>query len=293
VRDEFVRRMQLAMGGPAPHGTFVHVYLNGLYWGLYNLVERPDASFCESYFGGDKTTWDSNNAGEPTGESTLNTWTQMFTTVRAGLTDNAAYQKIQGNHPDGTPNPAYTNLLDVDNYAIYMLDNLWIGMLDWPWHNWYAACRRPPDATGFKTFSWDGEMILGFWGSWLTTDVTGVGGQIAEPYAALKQNAEFRLRFADLAHKHLFRDGVLTAASAGRMYSNLTTVVEMAVVAESARWGDQWGGTPRTQANWRSARSNYLANYFPARTANVIGQLKNANLYPKVAPPVLSRYYDF
>ena len=32
-RDEFGRRTQLAMGQPASHGIFGHVYINGFYWG--------------------------------------------------------------------------------------------------------------------------------------------------------------------------------------------------------------------------------------------------------------------
>ncbi|MBC8089012.1 MAG: chitobiase/beta-hexosaminidase C-terminal domain-containing protein, partial [Phycisphaerae bacterium] len=40
IRDEFGRRLHLDMGHPAPRGKFEHLYLNGLYWGLYNLVER-------------------------------------------------------------------------------------------------------------------------------------------------------------------------------------------------------------------------------------------------------------
>ena len=65
ARDEFGRRVQLAMDQPASHGRFVHVYLNGVYWGLYNMVERPDQSFGESYIGGDKDDWDGLNSGNP------------------------------------------------------------------------------------------------------------------------------------------------------------------------------------------------------------------------------------
>ena len=28
------------MGGIAPHGSYVHLYLNGVYWGLYNLTDE-------------------------------------------------------------------------------------------------------------------------------------------------------------------------------------------------------------------------------------------------------------
>ena len=42
----------------APHGKYVHLYLNGMYWGLYNLHERPDDSFADEYYGGDKDDYD-------------------------------------------------------------------------------------------------------------------------------------------------------------------------------------------------------------------------------------------
>ena len=44
IRDEWMRQSMLAMGYPSARGIFVHLYLNGLYWGLYNLCERPSTS---------------------------------------------------------------------------------------------------------------------------------------------------------------------------------------------------------------------------------------------------------
>ena len=35
--------------------------------------------------------------------------------ANAGLSSTVAYQRIQGNNPDGTPNPAYPQMLDVEN----------------------------------------------------------------------------------------------------------------------------------------------------------------------------------
>jgi hypothetical protein len=40
IRDQWCRDAQNAMGGYGPHGTYAHVYLNGLYWGLYNIGEK-------------------------------------------------------------------------------------------------------------------------------------------------------------------------------------------------------------------------------------------------------------
>src|SRR6185503_3647458 len=42
----------------AQHTRYVHLYLNGLYWGLYFLHERMDESAAASYLGGDKDEWD-------------------------------------------------------------------------------------------------------------------------------------------------------------------------------------------------------------------------------------------
>ena len=58
TRDQFMRDLQLDTGNAASHGRFVHLYVNGLYWGLYNPCERPDASFSSSYYGGEKEDWD-------------------------------------------------------------------------------------------------------------------------------------------------------------------------------------------------------------------------------------------
>ena len=54
TRDQFTRDLQIAMGGHGSHGTFVLLYLNGQFWGLYNLVERPDDAFQATYFSGDE-----------------------------------------------------------------------------------------------------------------------------------------------------------------------------------------------------------------------------------------------
>ena len=285
VVDEFMRRTQLALGQPSAHGTFVHLYLNGLYWGLYNATERADASFCATYFGGEKEEWDTLNSGEPKGESNTATWNAMLSQARAGLSDPTPYEKIQGNNPDGSRNPNYDDLLDVENYIDYMFSNFWGGTGDWPWHNWYVGCRRPPNSTGFKFFNWDSEGAIVVWSS-LDANVTGVSDGAAVPYVALKQNTEFRLLFGDHAHRHLFNSGSASANASFARYKKLVDQIELAVIAESARWGDMARSTPFLQADWRTTRDYILGTYMPRRSAIVLDQLRAAGLYPDVAAPV-------
>ena len=56
VTDQVLADLQnlASGGGDAPHGQWVHLYLDGVYWGIYNLHERPDDSFAAEYYGGDK-----------------------------------------------------------------------------------------------------------------------------------------------------------------------------------------------------------------------------------------------
>ena len=58
LQDEWGALTQLDMGDLGRHGTFVHLYINGLYWGMYNLAEIPNASFAASYLGGDESDYD-------------------------------------------------------------------------------------------------------------------------------------------------------------------------------------------------------------------------------------------
>ena len=53
-RDTFSRDTARDLGIITPYGRHVHLYIDGLYWGLYKLVERPDEAFAEEHLGGTK-----------------------------------------------------------------------------------------------------------------------------------------------------------------------------------------------------------------------------------------------
>jgi len=287
IMDEFMHRFQLDTGQVSPHGTFVHLYVNGLYWGLYHPTERPMASFCANYYGGDKEEWDSLNSGTPTGESSTSTWNAMLSQVSGGLADAESYQKIQGNNPDGTNNPNYDDLLDIENYIDWLFTNFWGGTGDWPNHNFFAACRRPPNAIGFKFFNWDSEGAMVIWSS-LNANVTGVNANGARPYVTLRENEEFRMLFADHTYRHMFNGGPATTEASYARYKKLADQIELAIIAESARWGDQARSNPYSLTEWQASRDYILGTYMPQRPAIVLGQLRSAGLYPSIDPPAFN-----
>jgi hypothetical protein len=299
VRDAFAMETARAMGRIAPHTTFVHLYLNGFYWGLYNPVERPDAAFSASYHGGDKATWDAiNQDSAPDGN--YEAWNRLLALLNQGMAVNANYQRIQGNDPDGTRNPGYDDLLDMENMIDYLILNFYVGNTDWPGRNWWVG-RNRDNGDGFQFYPWDTETALGFSG--LEADVTGVNSAVARPYAAVRANPDFRLLFADRAHRHFSPGGALyvdPAASAwdpahpernlpAARFAALAEQVRQAMVGESARWGDQLRTSPFTRdEHWQKERDGLLANYFPRRSATVLEQLRRAGLYPRTAAPVMN-----
>ena len=58
LRDIFSRDLQLAMGQSSTRGEYYHMYVNGMYWGLFQTEERPGSDFAAENLGGDKEDWD-------------------------------------------------------------------------------------------------------------------------------------------------------------------------------------------------------------------------------------------
>ncbi|WP_193214510.1 chitobiase/beta-hexosaminidase C-terminal domain-containing protein [Luteolibacter marinus] len=282
LRDQWMRDSQIAMSGLGSHGNHVHLYLNGRYWGVYNVSERTDAAFTASYLGGDRGDYDAmTHRGVRDGDNIA--WNTMRAIAQAGLSSPAQYAAIR-------------EYLDVPQFADYMLLNIYGGNLDWPDNNWSATRKREDDA-GFRFLAWDAERTLED-PALNRVNLTGSNNP-AEFYAALRNNAEFRLLFADRVHRHFFNGGALTPAAAAQRYATRAVEVEAGVFAEHARWGgyrneiyDRNGPSPvyEVDPHWLAERDRILNDYLPVRTATVLAQLKAANLYPAVDAPVFSQH---
>lgn len=298
MRDLFAANSLLAMGQPDIHSKYVFLYIDGLFWGVYMMMERPDANFAASYLGGDGTQWEANNAGHEVDGSASNLpyWNMLQSFPNSNtMTTLAAYEKVQGNNPDGTPNASYTDLLDMTNYIDYMLMNFYVGNTDWPWHNFYAAIDTATP-TGFKFFSWDAEMSLGLinggFNSNLNVNVLGPsfsgGNGVGTLYSAMYSNPEFEIAFADQARQFLFNNGALTPSATIARYQSMVNTISAAIVAESARWGTiptSPGPLPNTQAAWLNEANWITGTYMPQRTGILVSQLQAAGLYPNIAAP--------
>ncbi|MCD6394342.1 MAG: lamin tail domain-containing protein, partial [Planctomycetes bacterium] len=285
TRHEWANRAQLAMGHPGLHGTFVHLYVNGLYWGLYDPVERCTADFGASYFGGDKEEYDAlNSYPRKIVDGNANAWIAAQNLADAGVADAAGYEAIR-------------QYIDVDNLIDYMLLNFYAGNLDWDDHNWYAVRHRVAGA-GWKHICWDSERILenpyennhgGTASGGVPIPNMDIYNKASHMFQALRQNPEFRTSFGDHVHKHFFNNGTLMPANAAAIFQELSTFIDRAIVGESARWGDSSRSLPYTRdAEWVTERDRLLTEYFPVRTDHTLNILKNAGLYPTIDAPVFN-----
>jgi hypothetical protein len=290
TRDEFGRRLHALTGNVSPHGMFVHLYLNGIYWGLYNPVERPDDSFCAANLGGDKSDWDVIDSGE-TSSGSADAWNQLLAKCRRGVSSLEDYMEILGNNPDGTRNQDFPVMIDVKNYIDYMIVNMWGGNWDWPWKNYRITRDRTEAGTGFKFYIWDYENTMGNNRERSPLDkdrVAGLGSDglgVGEPHINMIKNENYRTLFADRVHELFFNGGPFSPRSLVDHYLELASGVELAVISESARWGDQHYANPLTMDDWYRERDWIINTYIPQRSDIVLAQFRKAGLYPDIDAP--------
>src|SRR5690606_35194950 len=181
VTDQLARSSQAAMSGFGQRGIFVHLYLDGMYWGLYNLAERPDDAFSASQFGGDEHDWVAANHGrELSGDPS---W-------YVGLVTNATNWNV------------LKDRLDMAAFADYILYYSYSGGGDWPNNNWYVGCRMLPTPGLVRYYIWDCEDS---WirmpgrandGAWLHPELIGGNSHISMVWRGADDHEEFRMLFA-------------------------------------------------------------------------------------------------
>ena len=305
MRDEWARVIQGDMGHAHTRSRFAHLYINGQYWGIFATQERADDAFAASYFGGEKEDYDviksyvlPHRVEAADGDAIA--WNELHAKATAGFASDAAYLAIQGLDSNGLPSATIKPLVEIDNLIDYMILNMYAGNTDGPVNpnanvpkNFY--CFRPRDGSaGFRFVAHDFEDTL------TGTNVTGntaVGTTLAyfNPrwlHLQLAQNTNYRKRFADRVQKNLFNDGALSSTHSVARWNEMRAILQPAMIAESARWGDAKKEPPYNIANW-AANCTSVENHLTNRANGLISQLRSTPvppLFPSINAPVLSQH---
>ncbi len=310
--DIFTRDSHRDMNQPHTRGEFYHLYINGMYWGLYQTEERCESRYAASYYGGDKDDFDAVKADGDTGDmyavdGTRDAYEDLWTGMTAGVSGNAAYFALQGMNADGTENSSYTKLLDVDNVIDYMMLIYFTANRDSPIgppnqntmpRNLTTVYNRA-DPDGFKFVAHDNEHSLEIsegvshnrFSQTLSTAFDGIDRMTPWwMHLKLMGNEEYALRFADHVHEHFFNNGALTATETASRLEVRKNEIYAAVVAESARWGDSTGTLYTRDDNWETWANWLLNTYMSQRTAIVLGQIETKGWYPLVDAPEFNQH---
>lgn len=244
MRDEFVRATTSDMGITAPHGTFLHLFLNGVYKGIYNPCERVESEFLQQYEG-QATAWDVIGAANQLIDGDLVAWNKLRNDVRKNLTLATNYLNV-------------ANQMDLQNFVDYLLPPIWSDNDDWPHNNTRAARPRIPGGR-WRFFPWDAEFSFGGQISrdtianqlstlnppWGTSDYQQI-------FNGLKKSYEFKLLFADRIHRAFsIPNGPLTTNRLRVRYETMK-----AGIAPSISGFNNLIGT------WINGRHRYLTNMF-------------------------------
>jgi hypothetical protein len=314
VSDQVTADLQnLASGDTqAAHGRYVHLYLNGMYWGLYNVHERTDDSFAAEYFGGDKDDYlivkhSTNEAAPPAGHK--------YTWVEGGITAENAYQSlliasraVDANPTSATLYQAVADVLDIEQFIDYMIVHMYAGNeADWPHNNWYGTFNHLDLNGKWRFHSWDQEHAFP------TSDNSDLFNQFSDltDYASedfegpgelfhnLIGNDSFRLTFGDRVQELMYSGGALTPAVAQAVYEARLTEIDRAINGESARWGDnRHANDPFTRQDFIDVNINnttgdlkaVVPDFFPVRTGAVLGDFDSVGWIPSLDAPLFSQY---
>jgi hypothetical protein len=313
VTDQVVSDLQniVSGGGQAPHGKYVHLYLNGLYWGLYNVHERPDESFAEQYYGGDKD--DYYVVKHANGDIE-----HEYTWVEGGQSAELAYQALldasRANMTIPANYDAVAQQLDVDQFIDYMLVHYYAGGgADWSHNNWYATFNSVDPNGKWRFHAWDQEHAFptNDNDSIETGSIKWNQNTIAEMLAKddfeapteifknLIVNTEFKLRFADRVQALMYNGGALTPAAAQAAFVARLNEIDQAIIGESARWGDnRYHDDPFTRQDWVDVTTNNIGgdsravvpDFFPNRTNTVLGGYTTNGWLQSLVAPVFNHY---
>jgi hypothetical protein len=333
-RDRFLRQTELDMGRLAHYGKYVHLFINGLYWGFYDLHEVQSMEYWADHKGGLEEDWDvleHSNANNP-----------LFDVVDGSdLAMNAALALVRpaSNAASSATFDALAQYLDYNEFIDNMIVQMWGAQNDWMGpvfrgvpgvnltdatrftnKNWQAAIRsRGPDPGRLFWQTWDAEISMGTSLTSLVatmrvtdfnhtlvgtpaSDIPHVTGQPGNPgpaaeiwYALRKHNPAFRMMVADRLQRHFFNDGAMTVASNLARLQTFRDLLDLPIVAESARWGDVNTGNPivvtfNRDEHWRSEMNWMRDAYIPSRNNTMLTQMAAIGMWPATFAPSFPQY---
>jgi hypothetical protein len=272
LSNAFVDDTLLEAGHLNPHGRFVHLYLNGTYWGLYHLRERWGAAMHARYLGGSRSQYESINGNWNVGgwpdpgvpyDGDGSTWTRV--------------KSLRSQYTEVRP------WLDVPEYIDFMVTWMFGGAEDE-----YRCVGPTLPGSGFKFYLNDADgwfCIPQYCAADNRTSRGSPGRQAGDGPGSLfsmllrENHSEYRTLLADRIEKALGPGGFLTPERNVARLNRRVAEISRPFLAESARWGYL------TPTAWAARRDSVLNAWLPVRTGELMNQFRGAGFLPTPETP--------
>lgn len=239
----------------------VVVYLNGRYWGIYDMREKLDADYLDTRFGLPSDGIDLLKNGGEVQAGTASGWNAMVDWfMDADLSDSASLSKAAG-------------MLDLDNMATYLAAEIWSSNTDWPANNLRSWRRTAPAAPwrmmlfdldgGLAGFSGENDMFAFLGDSTVVADYPN-GPRSTVFFRKLSANPAWRARFANRLCALL-----ATNFSSARALAVLDSM-QAEHAAEKVRDAARWNIARATQ----TSADSRLRSFLRRRPAQVLDHMR-------------------
>jgi hypothetical protein len=266
MSGRFVDDTMLEMGQLNPHGRYVHLFINGVYWGQYDAHERLEDAFLATYLGGERRDY-----VNVLGNDNID-WTFVPGTPEPPHRETWESARAQRHSYE-----ALRQLVDIPNLIDFMI--LWLyGHAE---SEFRAAGPIAAGGSGFKFWMNDADGFLRT--SALEKNSTNNQGPgFLFGGLANEQHPDFMMLLADHIHRHCHHNGALTPGRNLARLNRRMAEVQDSMIAEFARWGY------RTPANWNAAADAIRDQLFPRRTMQLVDNFRNRGFYPAAEAPVFA-----
>ncbi|MEO0311082.1 MAG: hypothetical protein RIQ89_739 [Bacteroidota bacterium] len=252
LRDAYIQNLadEFKLNLDVRRGTKCLIYLNGSYWGVYDIREKPDDhDFTEWYYGQDKyniqcvLTWGSTWA-EYGGNAAITSWNTLRNYIMtSNVSDPAVWQNIN-------------DQLDVSSLVDYVIVNSMVVCTDWLNYNtgWWRGMDTSGGHRKWGYILWDNDASFDFY-----INYTGVpstlanapvcqveGGALSDPenhidlLNKLRQNASFNQyyisRYIDLMNTMFSCDVMLSRLD------SIKNVINPEMAQHATRWFGSYNG---------------------------------------------------
>ncbi len=261
------------------------LFLNGEYWGLYEMTEKLSDYFIQSNYGIDKENVAMLKNGEQEEgpqEETDNFLNFAYSYAQKDLTNDANYKKV-------------CDFIDIDSMIEHYAAGLYLGTYDWPnynfavWKNTGKVIDGNEYSDGkwrFISFDYDYTMgatydtfggVEGYqYDSFLHMDKSKKGAPTGL-FVKLLKNEEFRNKFVAVYCD--YANEVLTEKKANSMADYYAANYSDLLAGTLLRWWGFFGGTPDSlipyyKSNYQNQTLNGIRTFFKKRAEYTLEDMK-------------------